>query len=86
MMNKQQNILVDAHDDVEDSWKEVYDLSEVIMREPGNVNAYRLRGVHYRDMCDYQKAIDDLSEAIRLDPADAYGYGLRGDVLGRMEA
>ena len=85
MMNKQQNILVDAHDDVEDSWKEVGDLGKVIMREPENVDAYRLRGVLYRYMCDYQKAISDFSEGVMRYPADAHAYDLRGDVFARME-
>ena len=44
-------------------------------REQENADAYRLRGVVYRDMGEYQK---DLSEAIRLDPDSAYAYGLRG--------
>ena len=71
MMNKQQSISVDAHGDVEDSWKTVDDLGEVIMREPKNADAYRLRGDVYRDMGEYQKAIGDLSEAIRLEPDNA---------------
>ena len=53
--------------------------------DPGLAEAYRNRGVAYRNLKRYDRAIRDYDEAIRLDPASAGTYNSRGFALQLME-
>ena len=53
--------------------KAAADYNEVIRLNPKDADAYRSRGVAYRDKGDLDKAIADYTEAIRLDPKRCRG-------------
>jgi hypothetical protein len=46
--------------------------NEAIQRNPGDANAYYMRGVRYDELGDPDKAVADYSEAIRLKDVRAY--------------
>jgi lipoprotein NlpI len=56
-----------------------------IALDPGLADAYRNRGVAYRNLKRYDRAIRDYDEAIRLDPTSAGTYNSRGFALQLMQ-
>lgn len=51
--------------------------TEVIERQPNNLNAYLVRGTAYRRAGEYELAIADLDRAIELDPQNSLAYAQR---------
>ena len=60
-------------------------LSDIILRDPGNVGAYFNRARAYFAEGEDSEAILDLNAVLRLDPDNVGGYLFRGMVYGYME-
>lgn len=65
--------------------KAIATLTQIIQRDPTNVEAWRCRGIAHRDMGDLQRAVTDFDRAIALSPEDANAYLYRGICWVRLE-
>ncbi|VVH64494.1 TPR domain protein, putative component of TonB system [uncultured Gammaproteobacteria bacterium] len=53
-------------------------LSEIIAKEPWNVDAFKKRGVTYTKLKQFEKAVQDFDQAIKLNPKHANAFNNRG--------
>ena len=61
--------------DIKDEFREVIEsYTEVLEKDPQNIDAYLGRGMAKTAIEDYNGAIADFTEALRLNPEDSETY------------
>ena len=61
-------------------------LTEIIEKNPQDVNALNLRGTAYGQAGDYQNAMDDFSAALKINPDFPQAYSNRALVFVRIDS
>ncbi len=57
--------------------EEIEEMTETIRLNPLYAHAYRMRGLTYYHLGQYNQAIQDYTEVIAINPHDANAYGMR---------
>ena len=74
-----------AHFEVGDGGRAIEELDTLIRIEPGNADAYLLRGIVRGYSGLYDNVIADMSEVLRIDPGNATAYHYRGMAYGERD-